>query len=294
MKMQEDIRRFIQNARAGRGEAGKQKIQGLADIPIGQVFPVQAQKYHLNLNSPQQQALAKAAEEPHVEEKRLGGGAIGITMLRTAPNGYKYVWKKDPHFGKSAIDAEQVGPAVARLVGLDAPDVYRNSDDVIHMEFVDNAEVAKLADRKHPGIYDSDDAKRLAVLDFLIVNSDRHRGNWMIRDDGRIIPIDHGFAFEKGHDTRARRVKTPEDMKDYIRFATNTYRDSRLLRHVGTLAGELHDNPLTKADVAKLRIKIEAMRPALEKIGKGYFVDNMLMRLALLEPHAKGTKNLVP
>jgi hypothetical protein len=33
------------------------------------------------------------------------------------------------------------------------------------------------------------------VLDFLIRNRDRHDGNWVVGDDGRVIPIDHGLTF---------------------------------------------------------------------------------------------------
>ncbi len=37
--------------------------------------------------------------------------------------------------------------------------------------------------------------RRMALLDLLIGNRDRHTGNWMFLEDSSIVPIDHGLAF---------------------------------------------------------------------------------------------------
>lgn len=37
--------------------------------------------------------------------------------------------------------------------------------------------------------------RRMALLDLLIGNRDRHTGNWMFLEDSTIVPIDHGLAF---------------------------------------------------------------------------------------------------
>ncbi len=39
------------------------------------------------------------------------------------------------------------------------------------------------------------DSERLAVLDFLIGNTDRHEGNWLVSADGKLTGIDHGMSF---------------------------------------------------------------------------------------------------
>lgn len=45
-----------------------------------------------------------------------------------------------------------------------------------------------------------DDLKLAAAFDYLIGNSDRHAGNWMLDNGGKLRLIDHGLAFPQGSD----------------------------------------------------------------------------------------------
>jgi 8-oxo-dGTP pyrophosphatase MutT (NUDIX family) len=45
-----------------------------------------------------------------------------------------------------------------------------------------------------------EDARKIAAMDFLTGNDDRHAGNLMVREDGSLMAIDHGASFRYGHD----------------------------------------------------------------------------------------------
>ncbi|WP_211305315.1 hypothetical protein [Crossiella equi] len=42
--------------------------------------------------------------------------------------------------------------------------------------------------------------ERMAVLDYVVGNTDRHRGNYMTAPDGGLVAIDHGYAFPESPD----------------------------------------------------------------------------------------------
>lgn len=61
-------------------------------------------------------------------------------------------------------------------------------------------------------LMESDQAKKMALLDVLIGNGDRHRNNWFIDEsDKKIYPIDHGFAWTGG----GRNIDTSSPFVDY-------------------------------------------------------------------------------
>jgi len=45
-----------------------------------------------------------------------------------------------------------------------------------------------------PSKFAASDVQRIAVLDIVLANTDRHEGNMLVTDDLRVIPIDHGFC----------------------------------------------------------------------------------------------------
>ena len=70
---------------------------------------------------------------------------------------------------------------------------------------------------------------RLRIFDAIIGNSDRHSGNWLVREDGSIVAIDHNRAFEYRPSTRPKTcwesqvdsLAAPADLGPaYERYAT--------------------------------------------------------------------------
>lgn len=84
------------------------------------------------------------------------------------------------------------------------------------------------ARKKNPAI--EDEARKLAVMDFLTANVDRHSGNLMVQPNGHPLAIDNAIAFGKpgqsldyvsskpGVASIAASSKTPEGKKDYQRI----------------------------------------------------------------------------
>eukprot|EP01064_Diplonema_japonicum_P034558 TRINITY_DN71_c1_g2_i1.p1 TRINITY_DN71_c1_g2~~TRINITY_DN71_c1_g2_i1.p1 ORF type:complete len:354 (+),score=99.31 TRINITY_DN71_c1_g2_i1:275-1336(+) len=45
-----------------------------------------------------------------------------------------------------------------------------------------------------PGRFSAEDTRRIAVLDLRLLNCDRHGGNILVKQEGRLVPIDHGYV----------------------------------------------------------------------------------------------------
>jgi uncharacterized repeat protein (TIGR03843 family) len=89
----------------------------------------------------------------------------------------------------------------------------------------------------------AEDFKRLYVLDYILWNSDRHEGNFLLKD-GRLVPIDHGLTFGK----------------DKPKFA-ETYVDDPFPTDVIEKLKQFRDNP-EKAD--QLRAALKELLPRNE------------------------------
>lgn len=91
---------------------------------------------------------------------------------------------------------------------------------------------------KRAALINDEDIQRLVLLDYVVYNSDRHGGNWLLAD-GRIRAIDNGLA-----QFALRRVT----LRDFIEHGT------RLKREVPFLASNIRDwHPRIHALVGKWR-----------------------------------------
>lgn len=170
--------------------------------------------------------LVRAIEQNTGDDKRFriigtGGGMHGMTRMRDTNTeafiGIKYAG------GSPGTDAEAMREVAAELVlehfGYEptpmrlVPSVQ--TDDSIGMEmFRGAALITELAHNRHEGTiesaridergnkYDyrvpSEDVVRMAILDSILWNSDRHEGNFMIargeNGEGELVPIDHSMG----------------------------------------------------------------------------------------------------
>lgn len=222
-----------------------------------------------------------------VDEKTLAGGAIGDTRLRKYADGTKVVWKRSGAVGEN--DSEQLSSMVARALGLPAPRIYRNRDHEVNMDFVEG----DVASAVIPGfgwmvgdtdkVTKTDEGRMMGLLDQLIANTDRHNGNWMIRDDdGRLVPIDHGYAFGN---------RPGQLLRD---GGKSTWVKSAFAEHYSTpVQGKMEwqDNDLTKRDITELRRRIAALKPDFEHLGRGNWHQFMMDRLDAIGQHATGKRS---
>lgn len=133
------------------------------------------------------------------------GGGVNKTQLVVLDNGVKAVYKEEQTYERmrrditSGMDKEREAAAwqVAKLVGMDdlvVPSVVRGNGS---MSLFQQGQLA--ANMYGSGKYDgNNDLARAAVFDYVIGNTDRHGGNWLVNDN-KLRLIDHGLSFpERG------------------------------------------------------------------------------------------------
>lgn len=160
--------------------------------------------------SAQFQLLETALRDPDAKvtkEARLKGGLNSATMLKL-DNGATGVWKRsygenrtkmrdnleENHQGPRELAAYVVDKAMGHLGGV-PPAVKRSfegSDGTLLYMMPDT----KVAVHSHKTLSSkSVGYRRIAILDNVIGNLDRHGGNWMYTSEDNPVPIDHGLSF---------------------------------------------------------------------------------------------------
>lgn len=205
--------------------------------------------------TPGQTQVTTIADSPLKEERRQGG-TMGVTSLEEHEAGR--IIRKDvaTRPGSADVrdpdeqaDAEQLAPLVAEAMGLRAPSVVRRGRHEIEMEHIDGK--AGDADGPYaslsPELARSPDGQRMGILDVAINNHDRNMGNFIQTPDGRLVPIDHSMAFYDAPD--AVGLPFPTERLD-----------------------------ITESEAAAMRVRMEALRPEFERVGRGDWLDGTLER----------------
>lgn len=147
----------------------------------------------------------KLATGDIIDTKFLGGG-INPTYIVTYQDGLKGVWKPN---SIEIARAEAGSSTLADVIGmsdLHPPAIMRyhkykdkhgdlDEGNGSVQKFEENAIISS---KEHEKPFNGREyAKRMAVLDYLIGNSDRHTGNFMVAQPNKdkLIAIDHGYAF---------------------------------------------------------------------------------------------------
>lgn len=143
----------------------------------------------------------------------LGGGANGSYKI-TLDNGLEGVWKPEQEedeelarmIGGSLYKREAAAYEVAKLTAMDdlvPPTVVRTINGEIGslMQWVPDADETRKASMEGREVYDGNIHRRwVAAFDYLIGNTDRHAGNWMVDDHEGLHLIDHGLSFPSCRD----------------------------------------------------------------------------------------------
>lgn len=272
-------------------ELNRRELIAALKVELAPRGPGDASKFHVTAKG--LESLQNAVEHGTiVKESTFAHGAIGDTRKRKYADGTELVWKRTNKVGQQ--DAEQLASLTARALGLQAPRVYRNHPNEINMEFV-HGEVA-MDHRKMLAmgwnvedipeeLVSTKQGRMMGLLDQLIVNSDRHNANWMISEGGNLHPIDHGYTFgnRPGHKLR------DAGKAQYVRsgFAKHYVESAQF----GYAVHGWANNDLTKADVAKIRERLVALKADFAKLGRNDWHEFMLERLEAIGQHATGRKS---
>lgn len=119
---------------------------------------------------------------------------------------------------------------------------------------------------------------RLALMDALTNQQDRHGGNWMVDPQGNLVAIDNGLAFAEP------RSANPFESASYNRFVRTHFVDNM---------GRPGPNPLTRADIDTARERLESLRPEFVAMKRERWLDTALERLEALGRHASGIENVL-
>lgn len=151
-----------------------------------------------------QSTAEKLRVSPISSQKRLGGGANESLVVTTADGGkgvFKPVDGEERGLRKGVkagtyYRREVAASSVADILGfgdLVPVTVEREIDGRMGsvQNFIPGTE-AYLADDPYDGEID---LARAAAFDFLIAHSDRHKKNWMVSGEGKLVLIDNGLAF---------------------------------------------------------------------------------------------------
>jgi hypothetical protein len=220
---------------------------------------------------------------------RLYGGQSAATRVATLPDGRRAVHKaggawEAPEDAKQYADAEELASLVGHALEVATPAVQRDTDTAVWMEWAPGDTIGAMEDQgrldEWRRLLDSRDGRLVGLLDALIGNADRNSGNLIVGPDGRLRPIDHGFAWGFSADPNSLGgLFADRPLQFFVRRADPS--------------NEWIDNPLTRADVAEVRRRLEALRPEFTRLGRADWLTKSLSTLDQLAEHATGTEPLL-
>jgi transposase len=240
-----------------------------------------------------QAEVTKLSSQKPTDKRRLGGGT-STTSLLTYDDGRMLIHKDqrrnfdDP---KELTDADTVASQVLdAITGGNAAAVHRVDENELYMEHIDGTLGQDALTRLEGGLrradlgklMDSTQGRLMGLSDALMLNSDRTPSNWILRDDGTVTGIDHGFAFAF-NSSNADLWPASASVNPWAKFLTNKS---------GTPV-EWADNPFTPADMEKIHARIVALEPEFQKLGRQEWFNGMMKRFRDIQDHAKGTEDLL-
>lgn len=275
---------------AGSRRAGIDAISPAAThIPV----PEPARPYHRSVDDVQDIVVTVRSGQSEYATKLRGGNTDRVELV-PFNNGDELV-RKTGH-----AEQEQAASMIARALGIDtAPRVYRDSADAGWMDYVAGetpyrafvrlrGDPAGVRAYQHQldALTESDDGQRIGLLDHLLANTDRNNGNFILRPDGRLAPIDHGSAFLDQYVGLAGEPIEVVGLRGRGSFA------AQYLEHGDPY--HLVSNRLTPGDVERLRDRLRALAPDFVHIGRERWLDYALAVLDEIAPYAHGTVDLFP
>lgn len=240
---------------------------------------------------------ARALPDDSPNWHRLTGGASGAGVrLAVLDDGRRVVRKQAPDWGsdepRTCADAEELAGLTGAVLDAGLAGVHRDETDVVWIEHAAGKTLGELQDHngRAPAAFDrwraSKPAMRMGLLDVLTGNGDRNDGNLII-DGDRVVGIDHAFAFEMiGYQ---HGTPHPDDL---ARMGGEHAPAGHFIERDDNGRNHWRDNPLTPGDVTETRRRLETLRKAYNKRGRGRWLDNALLLLDQLAEHARGTESI--
>lgn len=269
-----------------------ERFQQLYAEPVGVVKPVKGGGLPTDEDYRRRTSTLEVLRRKDGRETPLGGGSRAHTSLieypgaakrKTVKKNFEDTWvqggPRDRLKGQQElVDREVFGPRIVEAVGGRGAATIRAADREVLMEYVDGPtwseiggwgweqDAAKVA--RFEAIRDSDAGRMQGLADYLMGNTDRNDGNWILRGDRDIFAIDHDYAFEEQTGFNVWSGAFTEYLQDPASTA---------------LRSKIDLNP---RDLAVIRTRLEALRPEFEAAGRKTWIDGALRRLKAVEQRA--------
>lgn len=122
-------------------------------------------------------------------------GMLATVHIVSFTGGEQYVIKTDHEH--SRIDNEILSNHVAKVFGLNVPDMIRLNESTILMDFIPYPTAVELEAtncKLLSNAFRSQSYRRMRTFDAVVNNCDRHEGNFLVEDSETVWAIDHGGA----------------------------------------------------------------------------------------------------
>lgn len=155
------------------------------------------------IRSPEQDLLDLVTSSEPTKSTGLTGGQTAQVRLLVYPGDgepkrvvhKKMEWEDD---AESMAASEVVVARIGAALGARVPVTVLDPDDpgAVYMEHLlgDPAWVAEGHGVDTDALHNTEQGRRLGLLDLLISNQDRHSGNWLVAAQGEVAGIDHSLA----------------------------------------------------------------------------------------------------
>lgn len=241
--------------------------------------------------------LAERVKAGVVSAEKISEGTKGTLVERlTLTDGSTVIRrtaKPEPGFtAKEASDAEELGSALVRAFGLQAPETYRASVRVIYEDLVPTTTARQLTKQKGFNSWHqtdelvkkyaaTDEGRVLGLVDALMGNTSRRLEDWGVTADGHLVALNQDLGFRWGqHGPSTDPSKAP--------FLNNPFSEFMAKPGQYPKTGEWATLDLSQADMVTAVKLLAEQRAEFERLGHLDWFSNATERLAHIAEHAEG------
>lgn len=248
--------------------------------------------------SPGTAALRQSFDSGTTDQRYFGGGSMGQVALVEGGDGREMVRKRMATdwfmAGERQADAEQLMSELGLRIGAPQPAIYRPHDRTVYMDRVPGKLAGRHSQEEIDAAIRTPEGRRIAILDAITGNSDRHNENWMIVD-GKPVGIDNSLTFTDDDKVAARGpdgeilpggTHTDDPFKAYYQYRTSVIDETVGIRL--TVGGEWTDShPFSRQELQSVRKELMAMKPQFKKLNRENWYNETLERLDALIKRAR-------
>lgn len=147
------------------------------------------------------------SEPLHAAPLSMDSQGVSYTFRLTFGGGVEAIFKvdgSDIFCTECGTDREVAVYAIDRLLGLDLTPLTVLRSMVVDGDTLSGSAMYFIQGARLPADVGAGKPDRLHLFDAIIGNSDRHAGNWLVRENGAVVAIDHNRAFEYQPVTRPK------------------------------------------------------------------------------------------